>query len=142
MNPPRTRVLALTLLSLSVVACGKSAPELTPQQQINRDFADLTWTLMEPLKSSDKCHEVGAALAAWEKVNGARYRELTDKITTLHGADAKNFSTVERRFKNTAMYCIHPKGEDEIKLAIREHDADVERVYAMFPKMQTSYELR
>lgn len=135
-------LFTLALAPVTVTACGKDAPELSPQQQINRDFVDLTWTLLEPLKSSEKCVEIGAALAKWEATNGARFRELAGKITTLHGADASNFGKVENRFKNIAFNCVHPKGADKFPLDIRRHDDNVARVFAMFPKMETSYELR
>jgi|GEM_PF-2952101 len=140
----RVGLVLLTLVAapLAVTACGEDKPELSPQQQINRDFVDLTWTLLAPLKSSEKCVEIGEALAKWEADNGARFKELAGKITSLHGADAENFSTVERRFENVALNCVHPKGAEKFPLDIRRHDDNVERVFELFPKMETSYELR
>lgn len=139
-----SRMTAALLACLALAACGEKDPRanMTPEQRIGADFADLAWTLMKPLDSSTECPKIGAALDAWEKENGARFRELAGQITKLEGAASKNFQRVKQRFDQVATYCVNPKTSGGIKLPQMTHDANVERVYRMLPATQLKFELK
>lgn len=131
------RFVTIALIAALSTACS-TEPELSPEAKINREFAHLAWEMKAPL-SATKCSEMGEGLAKWEAEHGARFVELRDQITTLHGADASNFGSVELAWLDAKGRCIHP---EKTLPPFFEHDERVARVYAMFPQMETSYELR
>lgn len=135
-------VTALVLLALTLAACSDKEPERTPEQQVAHDFAELAWTLKAPLDSSTECPKIGEALDAWDKANGARFKELAGKLTELKGADARNFQKVQQRFDQVAGNCVNPPKTQGIRLPQMMHDAHVARVYGYLPKTKLRFELK
>ena len=115
--------------------------ELTDEQRVAKEFNDLAWSLMEPLKSATECKKLGQALKAWETQHGARFKELAAKVVKLEGGYADNFQRVQQRFRQVANYCIHPKTTG-VHGPQMEHDDNVERVYQMLPDFKERYELK
>lgn len=138
--PCVTALLACLILG----ACsGESDREnMTPEQRTAADFSELAWTLKAPLDSSTECKKIGEALDAWDKENGARFRELAGKVTKLTGAASSNYQKVKQRFDQVAMYCVNPKTTGGMKLPQMTHDANVERVYRMLPDTKLKFELK